>query len=76
MNALINWCRVHNFVSIQVASTGVAASVLDFGRTAHRGLGLLTRFEDFTELSEKIYCSIAPRSNLAKLIANCSVIFF
>lgn len=63
-NALITMCKVHNIAYSVVASTGIAALLLENGQTAH------SFFKMSLNPSESSYCSIGANTAVANNIRN------
>ncbi|XP_070019675.1 uncharacterized protein [Nicotiana sylvestris] len=60
--ALLAVVRSKGFVALAITTSGVAASILPGGRTAH------SRFKFPTEIDEQYSCNISKQSSLAALI--------
>lgn len=72
LNLLLTKVRLTNNIALAVASSGIAATLLDGGRTAHSMFSLpldLTR-------QEKPLCNIKKDSAKAKLLQNCKLIIW
>jgi PIF1-like helicase len=67
-NCIINKIRASGFIALAVASSGIAALLLDGGTTAH------SRFQIPLDINEKSMCKISKQSDLAQLIRLCKVI--
>ncbi|XP_049387970.1 uncharacterized protein LOC125852282 [Solanum stenotomum] len=66
--ALLATVRHKGFIALATASSGVAASLLPGGRTAH------SRFKIPTDVNENFTCNISKQSSLASLIRDAQLI--
>nr|XP_016449768.1 PREDICTED: uncharacterized protein LOC107774670 [Nicotiana tabacum]XP_016449769.1 PREDICTED: uncharacterized protein LOC107774670 [Nicotiana tabacum]XP_016449770.1 PREDICTED: uncharacterized protein LOC107774670 [Nicotiana tabacum]XP_016449771.1 PREDICTED: uncharacterized protein LOC107774670 [Nicotiana tabacum]XP_016449772.1 PREDICTED: uncharacterized protein LOC107774670 [Nicotiana tabacum]XP_016449773.1 PREDICTED: uncharacterized protein LOC107774670 [Nicotiana tabacum]XP_016449774.1 PR len=66
--ALLAAIRSKGFVALATTSSGVAASILPEGRTAHY------RFKFFIDIDEQYSCNISKQSTLATLIRDAKLI--
>lgn len=66
--ALLAAVRSKGFVALATATSGVAASILPGGRTAH------SRFKFPIEIHEQFSCNISKQSSLATLIRDAKLI--
>jgi len=69
-NCKINKIRASGFIALAVASSGIAAFLLDGGTTAH------FRFRIPLDINETSMCKISKRSDLAQLIRLCKVVIW
>lgn len=69
-NALTSALRANGKIVINVASSGIAATVLPSGRTAH------SRFTIPIHVHEDSVCNIKQRSHLAELLINTTLIIW
>ncbi|XP_019238957.1 PREDICTED: uncharacterized protein LOC109219012 [Nicotiana attenuata] len=66
--ALLAAVRSKGFVALATATSGVAASILPGGRTAH------SRFKFPINIDEQFFCNISKQSSLASLIRDAKLI--
>ncbi|XP_019235621.1 PREDICTED: uncharacterized protein LOC109215948 [Nicotiana attenuata] len=66
--ALLATVRHKGFIALAIASSGVAASLLPGGRTAH------SRFKIPIDVNENFSCNISKQSSLASLIRDAKLI--
>nr|XP_027121996.1 uncharacterized protein LOC113738929 [Coffea arabica] len=69
-SSLLATLRSQGYIAIAVASSGVAASILPGGRTAH------SRFKILLDVSMNRTCQISKQSSVAKLISLAKLIFW
>ena len=69
-SAILNTVRSKGKIALAVASSGIAALLLDNGRTAH------SRFKIPINLDDLSTCNIAPNSELAELIRMTQVVIW
>ncbi|XP_070012985.1 uncharacterized protein [Nicotiana sylvestris] len=67
-HALLAVVRSKDFVALAIATSGVAASILPGGRTAH------SRFKFPIEIDEQYSCNISKQSSLAAIIRDAKLI--
>ncbi|XP_073042457.1 uncharacterized protein [Primulina eburnea] len=68
--ALLATVRKRNLIALATATSGVAASILPGGRTAH------SRFKIPIDVHEKSFCSISKQSGLAELLRETRLIIW
>nr|XP_027071976.1 ATP-dependent DNA helicase pfh1-like [Coffea arabica] len=68
--ALLTFLRSQGYVAIAVATSGVAASILPSGRTAH------SRFKIPLSFSKQKTCQLSKQSSVAWLIVNAKLILW
>ncbi|XP_070049167.1 uncharacterized protein [Nicotiana tomentosiformis] len=66
--ALLATVRHKGFIALATTSSGLAASLLPGGRTAH------SRFKIFIDVNENFSCNISKQSSLASLIRDAKLI--
>ncbi|XP_015161029.1 uncharacterized protein [Solanum tuberosum] len=66
--ALLATVRSKGFIALATATSGVAASILPGGRTAH------SRFKIPINIDEQFSCNISKQSSLASLIRDAKLI--
>lgn len=64
--------RSDNNIALAIASSGIAATLLDSGRTAHSALKLPLNIQ-FTETPT---CNISKTSGMAKVLQQCKIIIW
>lgn len=70
INLLLQKIRSHGHIALAVASSGIAATLLEGGKTAHAAFKLpLTLIHQQTPV-----CSISKQSNLAQVLRECKLI--
>jgi hypothetical protein len=69
-SAILSLVRSNNHIALAVASSGIAALLLDGGRTAH------SRFKIPIDIHETSTCDISLQSNLSKLIIEAKLIIW
>lgn len=69
--------RSENKVALALASSGIAATLLDGGHTAHSALKLPLNIHDsITIISETPTCNISKTSGTAKLLKRCDIVIW
>lgn len=66
--ALLDVVRLKGFVALATTTSGVPASILPGGRTAH------SRFKFPINIDEQFFCNISKQSSLASLIRDAKLI--
>ena len=69
LNLLLDYVRAEGMIALAVASSGIAATILHGGRTAHNTFKI-----PIMETHENRSCSIKRNTNLANLMKLCSLI--
>jgi ATP-dependent exoDNAse (exonuclease V) alpha subunit len=64
--------RSQNDIALAIASSGIAATLLDGGRTAHSALKLLLNMQ----ITETPTCNITKNSGIGKVLQSCQIIIW
>jgi len=70
MNLLLASVRMHTKIAISVASSGIAATLLDGGKTAHSAFKLPINLN----FSKTPLCNISKQSDAAHVLKECKLI--
>lgn len=72
ISLLLATIRAQGSIALALASTGIAATLLEGGRTAHSALKLPLDMQ----INENPVCNIAKQSAMAKVLKNCKLIMW
>lgn len=72
LNLILAAVRMHNEIALAVASSGIASTLLDGGRTAHSALKLPINFN----LATDPFCNIGKTSGMATVLKTCKLIIW
>lgn len=64
--------RSQKQIALAIDSSGIAATLLDGGRTAHSALKLPLNIQ----MQENAICNIKPNSSMAKVLNKCKIIIW
>lgn len=70
LNLILARVRMEEKIALAVASSGIAATLLDGGRTAHSALKLPLNLNQI----EVPTCNIGSNSGMAKILQNCEIV--
>ena len=68
LNVIISWTRMNNLEVAATATSGIAATLLHLGRTAHNRFKILV-----DDLKPRSTCNVARQSETAKCLSNISL---
>ncbi|KAF2893481.1 hypothetical protein ILUMI_12691 [Ignelater luminosus] len=72
ISLILNTIRAQSQIALAVASSGIAATLLEGGRTAHSALKLPLNLKTIEEPT----CNITKTSAMAKVLQNCKIIIW